>query len=184
MSKPSELSMTQLHNITHSAKISCALISIFLTDLDGGQEHSSSAKEWLYSEHEGPASVLNCTRHLANLNAYLHNYGLDVAPTSSADSWHVSSNDEVSLGDDLLLPASSAEWLSAIEKWASDQSSPEERAAVAQQLIEVVDHQVQACYAHAREVSQGFHHQMRRESDLVNENPNEPLLLAPEQGPM
>ena len=184
MSKAEEMSLNQLHQISRSAKISSALISLFLSDLDGDQEFSDSAKEWLSSQHDGPASVLNCSRHLANLNAYLHNFGLDVAPMGSEHSWRVSPTKDIFVGEDHHLPATSSEWLAAIEKWSSPEVSAQERTALAQQLVEVVDHQVQACYAHAREISQGVNFQMRRDSDIVNDAPSEPLLLTPGQGPM
>lgn len=184
MSQFTDLSMAQLHNITQAAKISGALIRLRLTDLDGDPALAAEARESLSSTYESGLSLSECTKHLANLNAYLINHGLDVVPPKAAENWSATQLDGVETDGGNPMPVTSAEWQAAIATWASDATTAAERAIITNQLVDLIDEQAQACYAHKRELSNEFEFQMRRESDLVDENENEPLLLTPGQGPM
>lgn len=184
MSQVTDLSMGQLHNITQAAKIASALIRLHLSDLDGDPEQAEIARESLTSKYEDVLSLSQCCKHLANLNAYMINHGLDVVPQTASAGLIAPHLEGVGEADGNPMPVTSAEWEAAILNWAGGETTPAERVILGNQLVDLVDEQAQSCFAHKRELSNNYEFQIQRNSDHEDYNPNEPLLLAPGQGPM
>jgi len=189
-------SADQLHRISRVAKISASMIALALHDLDGPVEHRENASDWIFSQEggnfslSGCGSLAACSEALANLNAYLNHYGLDATPIGPAST----SDHHRGIGVEASTPLEAVDasiWHSAIQHWASDSVSTTTRRAIADQLVDIVDHQVQACYSHLREHTQEIEglsgHKGSTYGNSERERNNEDVLILDDshylQGP-
>ena len=142
-------SQEQLHQITRSAKISAAVIAHSLGDLNDPELHDD-AKRWLEQPDNASISVKRAAQALANINIYLHNYGLDALPVDKNAHWEGVETGAPSAPELPLTPTDADGWLNAIHMWGSESTSPQDRTKLADQLIDLVDQQVKVCYQHMR----------------------------------
>jgi hypothetical protein len=145
------VSADYLHRMSRLAKLSAGMVALTLHDIDGQPEHKKDAMKWLSMSDDAALSVATCSKALANLNAYLNHYGLDATPMAKDHDFQADAGGVDFSASTPLEAAEASAWLAAITDWSSEIYRPEERSAISEQLVEIVDQQVQACYSHLRE---------------------------------
>ena len=145
------VSADYLHRMSRLAKLSAAMIALTLHDIDGQPEHKKEAMQWLSTLDDAALSVATCSKALANLNAYLNHYGLDATPMAKDHDFQADAGGIGFSASTPLEAAQASAWLTAITDWSSASYTQAERSAISEQLVDIVDQQVQACYSHLRE---------------------------------